>query len=1085
MQFAADALALSPSDLTAFLACPHLTQLERLVARGELERPKREDPQGDLIRRLGEEHEAGYLRRLEEAGRRVTKIELADADWDWERAARETEEALRVGADVVYQACFVDGEWRGIADFVERQPDGSYEAVDTKLARHGKPAHVLQLCFYSEQIGRLTGRMPERLHIELGSGERESYRVGDFLSYYHRVRDRFLDAVRNPRLTEPYPCEHCDICDFKELCDAWWDERDHLVRVAGIRRDQIARLGEAGITTLAQLGSAPADAEIPRIADVTFAKLRGQAALQLRHRLTEEHAYELLEPQLERGFGLLPKPSPGDLFFDIEGDPFWEPERGLEYLFGVTELRVGEPHFTALWAHSRDEERAIFEQFVDLVHARLREHPDLHVYHYASYEASALKRLAADYDTRVEEVDDLLRREVFVDLLAVVRQGLRISHPRYGLKNVEQFFMQRAAELRAGDDSILLYERWRLEENQAILTGIEEYNEEDCYSTYLLREWLLERKAEAEAQWGTQIEWREAPESREPKPERVELLEERERQRAELLDRGDILAARLIDYHRREAKPAWWAFFARLEQTSEELVEDAESIGGLEHVETIGDRRHRFRFPVQQHKLDPGDVVVDPATGKDAGTIEQLDDVRGTLTLRLTKKADKLPPPRALVPGGPYDTTCQQEALLRFGCSLLAGDRRYPHLEGVLRREPPLGGARVQVSTLAEAKGLVDRLEGAHLFVQGPPGSGKTYTGARLIVHLLGRGKRVGVTAQSHKAIHNLLDEVERVAADEDVEFRGLKKGDHYEGRFIETAESGFEDTEVDLIAGTAWLMAREELDSTLDYMFIDEAGQISLADAIAIGTAARTLVLLGDPLQLAQVRQGLHPDGSGVSVLEHLLGDDQTIPEDRGLFLKHSWRMHPDVCRFVSDAFYESRLESADETERQTTALGTGLRFIPVEHEANRRESVEEAGAIKAELRRLLGQPWTDAQGRTRPLQLADVLVVAPYNDQVAMLAETLPAGARVGTVDKFQGQQAAVAFFSMTTSSGEDMPRNLDFLFSRNRLNVAISRARCLAYVVASPRLLEIECRTIEQMRMANALCLFVECVGGTTPH
>ena len=1067
----------SPSDLAAFVACAHLTQIELAVVRAETQRPERDDPQGDLIKRLGDEHEQRYLARLEADGRVVTKILLAESDWDWERAARETEEALRSGADVVYQACFVDGEWRGLADFVERQPDGSYEAVDTKLARHGKPAHVLQLCFYSEQIGRVTGRMPERLHIELGSGLRESYRLADFLAYYHRVRDRFLDAVRERPATEPYPCAHCDICDFKERCDAWWDERDHLVRVAGIRRDQISRLAGAGITTLAELGVAPADTEIPRIADVTFAKLRDQANLQLRYRLTGEHSWRTLEPEVERGFGLLPKPSPGDLFFDIEGDPFWEPERGLEYLFGVTELRGGEPAFTALWAHDRDSERAIFEQFVDLAHARLRKHPDLHVYHYAAYEATALKRLASVYGTREEDVDDLLRREILVDLLAVVRQGLRISHPRYGLKNVEQFFMEREAELRAGDDSILLYERWRLEQDAQILRDIEDYNEEDCLSTYLLREWLLERKAEAAAKWGVEIGWREPPETREPKQEKVEFREERDQARAELLDRGETLAARLLDYHRREAKPGWWAYFDRLEQTSEELVEDAEALGGLALEADLGDGDYRFRFPVQQHKLDEGDGPIDPATGKGAGTIVKLDDVRGTLLLHRGPHVDERELPQALVPGGPYDTTTQQEALLRFARSLLAGDGRYPHLDGVLRREPPLGGERVQVSTLDEAKALVERVEGRHLFVQGPPGSGKTWTCARLIVHLLARGKRVGVSAQSHKAIHNLLDEIEKVAAAEGVEFRGLKKGDHYEGRFIETANGGFTDPEVGLVAGTAWLIAREELDQTLDYLFVDEAGQISLADALAMGTAARTLVLLGDPLQLAQVTQGLHPDGSGVSALEHLLGEAQTIPEEQGLFLEHSWRMHPDVCRFVSDAFYESRLGSAPGCERQRTALGTGLRFLAVEHEANRRESPEEGAAILAELRQLLGTAWTDAAGRSRRLGLRDVLVVAPYNDQVALLTKTLPDGARVGTVDKFQGQEAAVVFFSMATSSGEDVPRNLDFLFSRNRLNVAVSRARCLAYVVASPRLLEIGCRTIEQMRMANALCLFVE--------
>jgi hypothetical protein len=381
-------------------------------------------------------------------------------------------------------------------------------------------------------------------------------------------------------------------------------------------------------------------------------------------------------------------------------------------------------------------------------------------------------------------------------------------------------------------------------------------------------------------------------------------------------------------------------------------------------------------------------------------------------------------------------------------------------------------------------KRLVERVEGRHLFVQGPPGSGKTYTGARLILHLLARGKRIGVAATSHKAIHNLLDEILEAGLD----VPGLKKCSDgnpeslYERGPIESREDvePFLDSGVRLLAGTAWLFARPELDQQLDYLFIDEAGQVSLADALAMGTSARTLVLLGDPLQLAQVSQGTHPGSSGASVLIHLLGDEQTIPEDRGLFLERSFRMHPDVCRYVSDAFYESRLEAAEGCELQSTAAGTGLRFLPVEHTGNRRSSPEEAVRVREEIDRLLGQEWTDTNGVTRPLRLADVLVVAPFNEQVRCLTEALPRRARIGTVDKFQGQEAPVVFFSMATSSGEDVPRNLEFLLSRNRLNVAVSRAQCLAYVVASPKLLEVGCRSIEQMRMANALCLFVEIAG-----
>jgi hypothetical protein len=418
---------------------------------------------------------------------------------------------------------------------------------------------------------------------------------------------------------------------------------------------------------------------------------------------------------------------------------------------------------------------------------------------------------------------------------------------------------------------------------------------------------------------------------------------------------------------------------------------------------------------------------------------------------------------------------------MRLGRSVRDGDGRYAGLEGVLRRDLPLGGELVQVATEDEMKRLVERVEGRHLFVQGPPGSGKTYMGARLILHLLARGKRVGVAATSHKAIHNLLDEIVKAGLD----VPGLKKCSSgnpesvYERGPIESREDvdPFLDPGVRLLAGTAWLFARPELDQQLDYLFIDEAGQVSLADALAMGTSARTLVLLGDPLQLAQVSQGTHPGGSGASVLVHLLGDEQTIPEDRGLFLERSFRMHPDVCRYVSDAFYESRLEAAEGCELQSTAAGTGLRFLPVEHAGNRRSSLEEAARVREEFDRLLGQEWTDKNGVARPLRLADVLVVAPFNEQVRCLTEALPRGARIGTVDKFQGQEAPVVFFSMATSSGEDVPRNLEFLLSRNRLNVAVSRAKCLAYVVASPKLLEVGCRSIEQMRMANALCLFVE--------
>jgi uncharacterized protein len=278
-------------------------------------------------------------------------------------------------------------------------------------------------------------------------------------------------------------------------------------------------------------------------------------------------------------------------------------------------------------------------------------------------------------------------------------------------------------------------------------------------------------------------------------------------------------------------------------------------------------------------------------------------------------------------------------------------------------------------------------------------------------------------------------------------------------------------------LAGTAWLFARSELDAQLDCLVIDEAGQVSLADALAMGTSARNLILLGDPLQLAQVSQGVHPKGTGASVLEHLLGEAPTIPEDRGVFLERSFRMRPDVCAFISEIVYAGRLHSDETATRRATSFGTGIRFLPVEHHGNRSSSDEEVARIGTLIDDMLRGSFTDVDGTARRLREQDFMVVAPYNAQVRRLRGGLPGGVRVGTVDKFQGQEAPIVFFSMATSSGEDVPRNLAFLFSRNRLNVAISRAQCLALLACSPRLLEARCHSIQEMELVNALCRFAE--------
>ncbi len=391
---------------------------------------------------------------------------------------------------------------------------------------------------------------------------------------------------------------------------------------------------------------------------------------------------------------------------------------------------------------------------------------------------------------------------------------------------------------------------------------------------------------------------------------------------------------------------------------------------------------------------------------------------------------------------------------------------------------------------LRETVEAVAHLDGSHLFIQGPPGAGKTYTGAHLIVSLLQRGFRVGVSSNSHKAINHLLAAVERRAASEGIDFAGVKKsgsrgddtclrGAYIDDVFTNEAVLGEERR---LVAGTAWLFARPELDHTLDYLVVDEAGQVALANLVAMGTSARNIVLLGDQMQLGQPVQGVHPGCSGDSVLEYLLDGAATIPPHRGVFLGTTWRMHEDVCRFISDAVYDGRLEPEGANQRQRLVLRdeshpnlrpSGIRFVAVAHEGCSQRSEAEAAVVAELYASLLEQSWCDREGKQRRLGAEEILVVAPYNLQVNLLRRTLPEGARVGTVDKFQGQEAAVVIVSLATSSAESLPRNIEFLYDKNRLNVAISRARCLSLVVASPALTAIRCATVEQLELVNTLC------------
>ena len=382
-------------------------------------------------------------------------------------------------------------------------------------------------------------------------------------------------------------------------------------------------------------------------------------------------------------------------------------------------------------------------------------------------------------------------------------------------------------------------------------------------------------------------------------------------------------------------------------------------------------------------------------------------------------------------------------------------------------------------------------LRDSYLPIQGPPGTGKTYTSAEMILDLVAAGRTVGITGPSHAVIHNLIDKVRERAhsrgavvrvgqrADDDNPFR------HSGAEALSPAdlERALREGELDVAGGTAWLWSREQFTGSVDTLFVDEAGQMSLADVLAMAGSGRSLVLLGDPQQLAQPSQATHPPGAGASALEHVLGDHATMPADAGLLLDRTWRMHPDVCGFTSAVFYDEKLSGVDGLERQSVSgpppfTGSGLRVVEVPHEGNTNASVEEAREVARLVSGLLDGEWRDREGARHPLTPADILVITPYNAQIRAINGALTEagcreGIRVGTVDKFQGREAPVAIYSMATSSAEEASRGLEFLYDPHRLNVATSRAKVMAIIVASPRLVQAFCRTPRQMVLVNALC------------
>ena len=1123
MQYQDGELLFSPSDLVNYTRSPFISWMDRWATEAPEVKTLKDKPDAMLAYLAGKgyEHEDAFLAVLRAQYQTTTVIDVDNTSKSAQIQA--TLEAMHAGADVIFQARLTHEDFAGYADFLVKVETPSklgryaYEPWDTKLAKSPKAYFIIQLCCYAEMLQAIQDTLPQTLTVVLGTQEKAHYRTLDFYAYYQRVKRDFL-ALQNDftPTNPPDPFAYTDAGDWSGYVETLREERDHLSKIASITRNQINKLNDLGITTCGEL-VADTRAFLPKLNAQVYQRLKQQATVQKQSEKSGTLAYKLLPaaPGDERlGFRALPPHSNQDLFFDLEGFPFID--GGLEYLWGVTYFdENGERQFWERWAHDHEQEKQALIDFVMFAYGRWQHDKTMHIYHYGHYEISVLKRLMGRYGVMESRIDDMLRAGVFVDLYQVVRHAILIGAPSYSIKKVERLYRPaRQTDVASGDESVVVYANWRTTPDgetwrqSEALNFIRSYNIDDCDSTQELVDWLREAQKQSGIAYQpidlTAVKTTTPAEDTEIPPHTV--VEHQLRAiAADTINAADdrhiaTLFADLMDFYQREDKPTWWRFFERQEMSFDELYDDADCLVDCYLVEREGAGKqtlYEYQYDVNQefrNKRFKQAFVI--GTSGQKVTIDSVDTEKGRVRLK-TRFA--LPENITLISYEVFPKHTLEASL--WACAKQFAETREisPALKTFLLRKPPRIGDHILTNIdkardqqkLTFIQQAVDAMNGTFLSIQGPPGTGKTYTASHVIYNLIKAGKRIGVSSNSHAAINNLLKAVARLTVDNQTPlpiFKIDKDGtdEMYAIYPIEQVEAKSYDpfslgTE-GLVGFTAW--GAQNIISELDYLFVDEAGQVSIANLIAMAHIAENIVVMGDQMQLPQPVQGSHPGDSGMSVLDYLLKDMRTIPAEQGVFLNRTYRMHQDVNDFISTMIYEARLENHPDCDNQkilypdeSTLPQTGIAPIALKHSHNKQYSAEEVNKVTELVQHFLTCKFKQKDGTERTIKANDILIVAPFNHQVNELKKAIGFNARVGTVDMFQGQEAPIVIVSMTASQATESPRGADFLLNINRLNVAISRAQALAVVVHAESLLDGTPNKIEDIQRFNIMTTLLD--------
>ena len=984
------------------------------------------------------------------------------------------------------------------------------EVIDTKHSNKPKSDHAIQLSTYTFMLEETQEVLPKKFTIILKNMVHEEVQVNLVYEFFKKTRknyEKFVETLVNKQ--KPEKCSSCDNCEWLDRCESIWKKEDNLRLVGGLTKIHEKKLLNIKIDTATKLSKQDENKPIKGFRKEISYKLVTQAKLQKEYEKTVIPIYKPNPYNLNgsKGFNLLPKPSECDLYFDIESVEDHIYPGGLEYLFGIFYIENGKENFKALWSHNKSEEKNNLIKFFDFTKQHFKKYPNSKIYHYGDYEIEALLKLSSFHKVKDIEYDHYLNLDKFVNLLKVNRQGLFISENSKSLKNMEKFYhFKREGDVQRGDVSQDYYIEWLETNDKKFLEEIESYNKQDCHSTHELHKWLLDKKPN-ETSWFVPKKNGEM----ELRDWEIEITAYREKVEKSKIENKKIkqLMSDIIGFYNREAKPTWREFYNRKQKSDEELIDDPECIGNMKlNGEPKPDKKsliYSYKFEDQEFKLRKSKETViannlDIEQKDRAGKIIEIDYKKKEVLLKRGTSQGILPKILSVGPGisrgnnklilNTYkfiDTLINKENKYNSLIDFL--EKRFPNIEGVKTGEKIIQSNNF----ITEIPKIISNLNNSYIYIQGPPGSGKTFQASNAIIELLKQKKKIAITGLSHKVIHNLLQKVEDMAKEKQLKIIGYKRGNLededqiFNGDFIKTHEKDpvfmnalkIKDAG-QIFAGTKYHLASSYYDNKIDYLFIDEAGQVSLADLISIGNIAKNIVLIGDQNQLGQPIKGTHPNDSGQSILDYLLEGRDTIPENRGIFLNKTYRMHSKINEFISSNFYEGRLNCDERTDKRIIKFNKkciiqkpGVHYIEMNHKNNVQTSLEEIETVVDLMKQMIGSEFND-NGKKRELNVKDFLIISPYNTQVnlmiAKLEEEKIKNPRCGTIDKFQGQEAPINIISMTSSDSETLPRNKEFFFDRNRLNVAISRAQVTSIILLNPKLLDFSPKNIYQIKLMN---------------